>query len=79
MRILLNKSLSNPERVHEKSLQILQAFCLLLNQEHLSQAPRGLRAYFNDKTQAASFLASASLTCGFAGMGIAPHVPLPPF
>src|SRR2546427_2679904 len=35
--------------------------------------------YFSDSTQAASFLASASLTWGLAGMGTGPQTPLPPF
>jgi len=44
--------------------------------------PRRRRAHcrhFRPNTQVASFFASASLTCGLAGMGIAPHTPAPPF
>jgi acetyl-CoA synthetase len=36
-------------------------------------------AYFSVRTQAASFFASASFTCAFAGMGTGPHTPEPPF
>src|SRR5687768_4351356 len=36
-------------------------------------------AYFWLITQAASFLASASLTCVLAGMGTGPQTPEPPF
>src|SRR5205085_7226256 len=38
-----------------------------------------LALYFWDSTQAASFLASASFTCAFAGIGTGPHTPEPPF
>ena len=40
---------------------------------------RALGPYLTVKTQAANFLASASLTCVFAGMGTGPHAPAPPF
>ena len=42
---------------------------------------QGLRAavYFSVSTQAASCLASASLTCGLAGIGTGPQTPEPPF
>ena len=35
--------------------------------------------YFSDRTQATSFLASASVTLAFAGMGTGPHTSLLPF
>jgi len=40
---------------------------------------RVLSPYLMVKTQAANFLASASLTCVLAGMGTGPQAPAPPF
>src|SRR3989338_1171818 len=42
------------------------------------QHPVALTVYFNDNTNLAKVLRSASLTCGLGGIAIAPHTPLPP-